>query len=136
MGEKAVEFKTSLSVKECGEQFRDGVVNGRGLSSRLGGLTAKLMGGESLSWYTPDDNSPFAALDDDPPDFRVGVGVPKVQGAHAHGTKLHMHVWDRGAHRDVVLWTDHSLTGGAHASQLIQAVRLRFLDREIAELAD
>jgi hypothetical protein len=126
LGEKAVEFQTPLSVKECGQRFQSGIVSGRGLSSRLGGITARLLGGESLSWYTPEDNGPFAALNDDPPAFSVGVGVPKAQGAHQHGTNVHMHVWDGGNHREVALWAHHSLAGGAHANQLIQAVRNQF----------
>lgn len=121
MGEKVVELQTPLSVKECGQRFQSGIVNGRGLSSRIGGITAKLMGGESLTWYTPEDDSPFAALDDDRPAFSVGVAVPKAQGAHINGTNVHMYVWDRGNHRDVVLAAHHSLAGGAHASQLIDA---------------
>jgi hypothetical protein len=123
LGEKAVEFKTSLSVKDCGQGFRSGIVNGRGLSSRIGGITAKLMGGESLAFYTPQDDSPFSALNDDRPAFSVGVAVPKAQGAHLHGTNVHMYVWDRGSHREVALAAHHSLAGGAHATQLIDAVR-------------
>src|SRR4051794_24655129 len=121
MGEKAVELQTPLSVKECGQRFQSGIVNRRGLSSRIGGITARLMGGESLTWYTPEDDSPFAALNDDHPAFSVGVAVPKAQGAHINGTNVHMYVWDRGSHRDVMLAAHHSLAGGAHASQLIEA---------------
>jgi hypothetical protein len=121
MGEKVTELQTPLSVKQCGQRFRSGIVNGRGLSSRIGGITAKLMGGESLTWYTPEDSSAFAALNDDRPAFSVGVAVPKAQGAHLHGTNVHMYVWDRGKHREVVIAADHSLAGGAHASQLIDA---------------
>jgi len=123
VGEKSVEFRTSLTVRDCGQNFQSAIVNGRGMSAKLGGLTAKLMGGESLSFYTPEDDSPFAALDDDPPAFSVGVGVPKAQGAHANGTNVHMFVWDRGSHRDVALWAHHSLTGGSHATKLMDAVR-------------
>jgi hypothetical protein len=123
VGEKVVELQTPLSVKECGNRFQSGIVNGRGLSSRIGGITAKLMGGETLTWYTPEDDSPFAALNDDRPAFTVGVAVPKAQGAHLHGTNVHMYVWDRGSHRDVVLAAHHSLAGGVHASQLIDAAR-------------
>jgi hypothetical protein len=124
VGEKSVEFQTSLSVKDCAMRFKSGIEGGRGTSAWIGGITAKLIGGETLSWYTPPaDDSPFAMLDDDPPTFTVGVGVPKAQGAHANGTNVHMLVWDRGAHRDVVLWAHHSLTGGSHASKLLQAAR-------------
>lgn len=123
MGEKGVEFKTSRSVSECGHGFRTGIVGGRGMSSMIGGITAKLMGGESLTFYTPQDNSPFAALNGDRPAFSVGVSVPKANGAHLHGTNVHMYVWDRGSHRDVAVLADHSLAGGMHATKLIEAVR-------------
>jgi hypothetical protein len=123
VGEKVVELQTPLSVKECGYRFQSGIENGRGISARIGGITAKLMGGQGLTWYTPEDDSPFAALNDDRPAFCVGVAVPKAQGAHLHGTNLHMYVWDRGSHREVVLAAHHSLAGGAHASQLIDAAR-------------
>ena len=119
MGEKAVEFQTSLSVKECGLRFKSGIETGRGASAWIGGMTAKMLGGETLTWYTPEDDSPFAALDDDPPIFSVGVGVPKAQGAHTNGTNVHMYVWDRGSHRDVALWAHHSLMGGSHATRLL-----------------
>ncbi len=125
MGEKQVELRTSLSVKECGGAFKSGVEEGRGMSAKLGGITAKLMGGESLSWYTPQDNSVFASLNDDPPVFTVGAGVPKAQGAHTNGTNLEMYVWDRGDHREVVLWAHHSLTGASHATKLMDAVMFR-----------
>lgn len=125
VGEKRAEFRTTLSVKECGAGFKDGIEQGRGMSAKLGGLTAKIMGGESLTWYTPRDTSVFAALDDDPPSFTVGVGVPKAQGAHANGSNVEMYVWDRGGFRDVVLWAHHSITGGSHAAKLMAAVRAR-----------
>lgn len=123
MGEKAVEFQTSASVKECGMRFKSGIEEGRGVSAWIGGVTAALMGGSTLTWYTPEDDSPFAALNDDRPAFCIGVGVPKAQGAHLHGTNVNMYVWDRGSHRDVALLAHHSLTGGAHATKLMAAAR-------------
>lgn len=123
MGEKTVEFQTSSSVQECGLRFKSGIEGGRGASAWIGGVTAKLMGGETLSWYTPREDSPFAALNNDRPSFSVGVGVPKAQGAHQNGTNVHMYVWDRGSHRDVALWAHHSLTGGMHANKLLESAR-------------
>ena len=122
---KTMEFKTALSVKDCGLLFRSAITDGRGLSSKLGGLTAKMIGGQSLGFYTPQEDGPFAALNDDPPAFSVGVAVPKAYGAHRHGTNVHMYVWDRGSSRSVALWANHSLTGGAHANKLLGAVRAR-----------
>jgi hypothetical protein len=118
-----MEFQTSLSVKECGMRFRSGIEKNRGTSAWIGGVAAKLMGGETLTWYSPQDDSPWAALNDDPPSFSVGVGVPKAQGAHTNGTNIHMYVWDRGRYRDVALLAHHSLMGGAHATKLLQAAR-------------
>ena len=127
MGEKSVEFQTSASVKECGQRFQSGIVNGRGLSSKFGGLTAKLLG-VRVSAGTRQGMTPRSqrASNDDPPAFSVGVGVPKAQGAHQHGTHVQMYVWDRGNHRDVMLAAHHSLAGGAHANQSIQAVTSKF----------
>jgi hypothetical protein len=123
MGEKAVEFQTSASVKECGMRFKSGIEGGRGISAWIGGVTATVMGGKALTWYTPEDDSPFAALNDDPPSFSIGVAVPKAQGAHINGTNVNMYVWDRGGHRDVALMAHHSLAGGAHATKLLSAAR-------------
>jgi hypothetical protein len=123
MGEKSAAFQTSLSVKECGMRFKSGIETGRGASAWIGGAMAKMMGGETLTWYAPEDDSPFATLNDDRPSFSIGVGVPKAQGAHQHGTNVHMYVWDRGSHRDVALLAHHSLTGGAHANKLLAAAR-------------
>jgi hypothetical protein len=67
MGEKTVEFETRLSVRDCGQCFQSGIVNGRGLSAR-----------------------------------------------------------DRGSHREVALLAHHSLAGGAHANQLLEAVKSEF----------
>lgn len=125
MGEKQTDFKSSLTVKECGVAFRSAIDEDRGMSAKWGGLAAKLMGGESLTWYTPRDESAFASLDDDPPTFAVGVGVPKAQGAHANGTNVEMYVWDRASHREVTLWAHHSLTGASHALKLMDVARRR-----------
>jgi hypothetical protein len=123
MGEKAVEFKTSRSVKECGERFQSAITGGRGISSMVGGIHAKLMGGDGLSFYTPEDSSPFAALNDDRPAFTVGAAVPRANGAHLYGTNVHLYVWDRGGHREVVVAAHHSFGGGMHATKLMDAVR-------------
>jgi hypothetical protein len=125
VGEKQMEFNTSLSIKECGSGFESGISEGRGASAWIGGTMAKLMGGEMLSWYTPQDNSVFASLNDDPPHFTVGCGVPKAQGGHANGSNVEMYVWDRGERREVVLWAHHSLTGASHATKMMDAVRTR-----------
>lgn len=130
MGSKYVDFKTKLSVQDCQVQFRSGITSGRGASAVIGGLTAKLMGGESLSWAGPDEinrflrsNPELADMHGDPPTVGLGVGVPKAAGAHQNGTSVMALIWERGDHRDVRLWAQHSLTGGAHATKLMDAAR-------------
>lgn len=59
------EFKTQLSVKEVATTFRDGI------RSRHRGLMGYAVS-KGLEWdfYSPDSESdPFAALDNDKPDF-------------------------------------------------------------------
>jgi hypothetical protein len=130
MGTKSVTFATKRSVQDCQVRFRSGITQGRGASARIGGLTAKLMGGESLSWSGPDDidsflrsNPELADMHNDPPTVGLGVGVPKAAGAHANGTSVMALIWDRGDHREVLLWAHHSMTGGNHAVKLIDAAQ-------------
>jgi hypothetical protein len=123
VGEKTVEFRTALGVRECGLRFKSAIEEGRGTSAWIGGVVAKALGGETLTWYTPPTDPVFGALDHDRPDFTAGVAVPRAQGAHQNGTNVHLYVWDRGSHRDVGLLAHHSLMGGAQASKLLAAVR-------------
>lgn len=67
-------------LKKCGQAFQTGIVSGRGLNSKLGGLTAKLLGGESLTWYTPGGDSPGAALNDAPRLNRWRGGARRPRG--------------------------------------------------------
>jgi hypothetical protein len=36
MGEKSVEFQSSLNMQECGMRFKSGIENGRGASAWIG----------------------------------------------------------------------------------------------------
>lgn len=122
MGEKVVELQTGLEARQCVDRFRSAIQNGRGASAMIGGFTAKLMGGETLTWYVPEHDGPFDPFAGDQPTQSIAVAVPKAYGAHMHGTNLHMYVWDRGGHRDVTLLAHHSITGGQHAEKLLAAV--------------
>ncbi|MEA2494333.1 MAG: hypothetical protein QOJ29_2244 [Thermoleophilaceae bacterium] len=130
MGFKTVTFDTQRSVRDCEVQFRSGITSGRGASARIGGLYAKMLGGESLTWSPPDEvlgflrnNPELVDMHGDPPATAWGVSVPKAMSAHMHGTSIIMCVWDRGGHREVRLLADHSLTGGTHAQQLLDVAR-------------
>jgi hypothetical protein len=59
----------------------------------------------------------------DPPTVGLGVEVPKAAGAHTNGTGVMALIWDRGDHREVKLWAQHSMTGGSHAVKLIDAAQ-------------
>ena len=123
MPEKTLELTTGLTVSDCGVEFRQAIDEGRGLGSQFGGMVAKLRGGEDLGYYTPEDDSPFSALDDDQPTFSVGVAVPRFNKSHAHGTNIHMYVWDRGSHRQVKFWSHHAMLGVAHSQALLGKIR-------------
>ncbi|MBY8341627.1 hypothetical protein LXH13_32430 [Streptomyces spinosirectus] len=127
MGSKQAQLKTALSVKQCAEVFRTGAQSARGVGSVLGGVAAKVMGNDLSGYFTPDNDSPFAALDDDPPDFSVGVFVPKFSGGgQGNGTAIHMYVWDRGTTRTVELFAPHGIGGGMHARKLVTKVAEAF----------
>lgn len=130
MGYKVEDFTTTYSVNDCEVRFRSGISSGRGTSARIGGVTARLMGGEALSWASKADvagflreNPEIADMHDDPPTAAVGVGVPKAYGAHQNGTSVLALIWNRGANRQVRLIGFHSLTGGSHATKLLAAAR-------------
>jgi hypothetical protein len=127
MGSKQARLSTTLTVKQCAEVFRQGASQARGIGSMIGGLAAKAAGNDQSGFFTPSSNSPFAALDDDPPVFSVGALIPKFSaGAQGNGTAIHMYVWDRGATRLVHLLSPHGLGGGMHASKLVTKVGAAF----------
>lgn len=119
MPERTMDLVTTLSIAECADRFRLGIEQGRGVGSQVGGVVAKLMGGNDLQYYTPED-TPFTAANDDPDDFVIGVAIPRLNKAHTHGTNVHMAVWDRGSHRDVLLWSHSAMFGVAHAAGVLR----------------
>lgn len=131
MGSKQAQLNTGLTVKQCAEVFRIGAKDARGIGSMIGGMGAKLTGKDQSGFFTPTDNSPFASLDDDPPEFRVGVFVPKFgAGAQGNGTAVHMYVWDRGTARTVELYSPHGIGGGMHARKLVTKITEAFTDAD------
>lgn len=123
MGSKEAHLTTTLSVKECAQVFREGAARARGIGSMMGGIAAKVAGNDQSGFFTPHNDSPFASLDEDVPDFTVGVMVPKFSaGAKGNVTALHMYVWDRGATRNVTLYSPHGIGGGLHANKLVSKV--------------
>jgi hypothetical protein len=126
MGQKGVVFTTSLSVKECANVFRDAADSARGVKGKLFEAAAKGMGnGDATGFYTPNFDSPFAAVDGTP-DFSVGINILKFMGGgQGNGTHVHMYVDDRGEARSVQLVSRHGLTGGMRSASLTR----KFLDQ-------
>jgi hypothetical protein len=120
MGQKDAFVRTKLSTKDCAQLFQQAAARARGIGSMLGGLAAKLNGKDQSGFFTPTDDSPFSRLDDDKPDFSVGVLIPKFNaGAQGNAAALHMYVWDRGDCREVRLVSPHGVGGGFHAGRLV-----------------
>jgi hypothetical protein len=120
MGQKAAVVHTKLSTKQCAELFQQTAERSRGIGSRLGGFAAQMTGKDQSGYFTPTDDSPFSLLDDDKPNFSVGVLIPKFNaGGQGNAAALHMYVWDRGESREVRLISPHNFGGGAHASRLV-----------------
>ena len=122
MGQKEAEVTTRMSVKECANAFQAAAAQSRGASAKLGEIAARMKGNDNSGFFTPTNDSPFSGLDDDRPDFSVGVWIGKfVNGANGAGTAVHMYVWDRGDHREVHIISPHGLTGGGKSQRLVQA---------------
>jgi len=116
-----------MSMRDCGETFKAAVSQGRGIRSHMGGVMAKMTGNDASGFFTPSDNSPFAALDDDKPSFMIGCNIPKfTNSAHGAANTIHMYVWDRGSHRDVEFASPHSMMGGASSAKLVRKVITSF----------
>lgn len=118
---KSVRVRTGLSVKECAALFEQKAsARLRRPDAVLGKLIARMMGKDQSGFFTPTDDSPFSALDDDMPDFSVGVLIPRAyESARGNTLALHMYVWDRGGVREVELASPHSLGSGLWASRLV-----------------
>lgn len=120
MNAKEVKMRTNMSVQDCASTFKQASAQARGLGAKLGGLGAKVNGKGVSGFFTPVDDSPFSGLDDDMPNFTVGVMIPKFNGgAQGNAAAVHMYVWDRGDVRELHLISPHGFGGGMHASRLI-----------------
>lgn len=134
MGKKETVIWTRLAIRECGATFEKAARQAQGIGSKMAGLGARIKGGRNdLEFYTPDDNSPFATLDDDAPDFSVGVHVPRFYGgAIGNATNVQMQVWDRGSEREVLVISNYPVGGGTHAGQIIKKLVAAFTSADSA----
>lgn len=120
MGDKSATITTSLTVQQCAAIFQGAPKQLMSGAAKAQGLVARVAGGVfTADFFTPEDTGPFAALDDDRPDFSVGTWIRNGMSA-PNPTELHMYVWDRGDHRDVLIAAGHGMvTGSMHAKKLL-----------------
>jgi hypothetical protein len=100
-----------------------------GIAGKLGhGIRSmSSTGSQGFSYFRPTADE-FAALDDDPAAFEIGVTIPTMSFTNGGGVTLHMYVWDRGDHRHVQLVSPHGIVSGGQKSrrrlnQLVQAIQ-------------
>ncbi|MFY1688427.1 hypothetical protein [Plantactinospora sp. WMMB782] len=123
MGEKIARISTSLTIKQCAGVFESAPRALMSGAAKLQGIIARVSGGVyTADFFTPRDEGPFSALDEDPPAFTVGTFIRN--GASApNPTAVHMYVWDRGARREVVVVAMHGfVTGAVHARKIVAGV--------------
>jgi hypothetical protein len=127
MKQKGVVFTTSLSVKQCADLFRNAAESTRGIKARMSEVAASAMGNsETVGYYTPSFDSPFAAVDG-VPDFAIGFNVLKFMGGgQGNGTHVHMYVDDQGSERNVQLVSGHGLTGAARSARCVSIFMQQF----------
>jgi stress response protein SCP2 len=108
-----IKFTTVLTTRQVGELFRDATADTQGLRGKAITLmrSATSHGAVRFEYFTPRDDTPFGDLDDDSPDFSVGVIIPKYAGTSGGVVVLHLYVWDRGANREVLLGSPHTIGG-------------------------
>jgi hypothetical protein len=126
MGQKGVVFATTLTVKECADIFRVVGDSARGGWGKMLEASAAVAGNkDTTGYYTPQFNSPFAAVDG-VPDYAVAVNILKISaGAQGNGTHVHMYVDDKGGDRTVQIVSPHGLMDGGRSAKYVR----KFLDQ-------
>ena len=103
---------SGLSVANLAEVFRrttEGMYGGKAkLGAGLRRLSGQVPTGQRLEFFTPKDDSPFASLETDQPQFSVGVSIPKFVGSGG-GIVLQAFIWDRGPHRETKIVTPYTV---------------------------
>jgi len=112
---------TRLTTADLANHFRQATGSLYGLKGKFGSLARSFtqMGGNSFEYFTPRDDSPFSSLDQDKPDFSVGVNIPKFAGTGGGETTVHMYIWDRGNHREVALVSPHTIGSAPSARKAV-----------------
>jgi hypothetical protein len=80
MAQKGVVFDTVLTTKETADIFRGAAEGQRAGARKVFEALAKIGGaGAAVGYYTPNFDSPFAAVDGTP-DFAIGINILKFAG--------------------------------------------------------
>jgi hypothetical protein len=108
-------------LKECAAAFEQAASSALDLTAKFQGAVAMLAGGKFTGdFYSPDNSSPFASLDDDPPDFSVGVEL-RNRGLNSQmWTPIEMFLWQRQETTDVVLTAAYAFGGAKRAERLLE----------------
>ena len=125
MKDVGVTLQSQLSVQDAAAVFQQTADDARGIKAKMIERSASRYGNDHLhGFFTPNDNSVFSAIDDDRPDFTVGVGIAK--GNLMHGTRsgdadvIQLYVWDRGNSRELHLFSPYTGLGKGRSEKLVQ----------------
>lgn len=126
---RVMQFRMSseLSTKELADIFQE---TSHALVARVVAGFRRALGqgdnGGRLEFFTPKDDSPFTALDDDRPAFSVGALIPKTWGNSGGVTAVQIHIWDRGELREAVVAAPHSITSSQAARKALEKFAAEF----------
>lgn len=115
------EFVTDLSVTQCAEAFRVGARASFGGMRKLQAFTASMADRPKAEFrfFTPEKDPVFGELDEDPPTWTAAAAVPGLNKlAGMVEMVVHIYVWDRESHREVVLYAPYA-TGDKGSTQRV-----------------
>ncbi|WP_369153174.1 hypothetical protein [Streptomyces sp. R17] len=92
MAESPVEITTRLSMADAADAFRDAM--------RVSWWHETVTGAGTT--FEQPRGSAFDTLAEDPPDFAV-LALLGGRGAEIQKSAVHMYMWDRGGHREIML---------------------------------
>lgn len=115
------EFVTDLSVSQCADAFRVGARASFGGMRKFQAFTASMADRPKAEFrfFTPEKDPVFGELNDDPPTWTAAAAVPGLNKlAGMVEMVVHIYVWDRESHREVVLYAPYA-TGDKGSTQRV-----------------
>lgn len=130
-----IRLRSTLSVSELAQCFKAAASSQHSLTGRFG---AMVRGQDTrLNLFEPTEDV-VDAVSEDRADFAVGVFIPTPSYTAGGMVAVHMYVWDRGGHHEVLLVTPHGMVSGAQKSRRsleLFADAIRRLDPALASAA-